>query len=50
MKLRGPTRVITGMLEQLGAVAVGMPVPAVPEAVSKGVIDGAVIPWEVTCR
>jgi TRAP-type C4-dicarboxylate transport system substrate-binding protein len=25
-----------------------MPVPAVPEAVSKGVIDGAVIPWEVT--
>lgn len=48
MKLRGPTRVITGMLEQLGAVAVGMPVPAVPEAVSKGVIDGAVIPWEVT--
>lgn len=48
MKLRGPTRVITGMLEQLGAVAIGMPVPAVPEAVSKGVIDGAVIPWEVT--
>lgn len=48
MKLRGPTRVITGMLEELGAVAIGMPVPAVPEAVSKGVIDGAVIPWEVT--
>lgn len=48
MKLRGPTRVITGMLGQLGAVAIGMPVPAVPEAVSKGVIDGAVIPWEVT--
>lgn len=48
MKLRGPTRVITSLLEQLGAVAIGMPVPAVPEAVSKGVIDGAVIPWEVT--
>jgi len=48
MKLRGPTRVITGLLEELGAVAIGMPVPAVPEAVSKGVIDGAVIPWEVT--
>ncbi len=48
MKLRGPTRVITSLLEELGAVAVGMPVPAVPEAVSKGVIDGAVIPWEVT--
>lgn len=48
MKLRGPTRVITDMLQTLGAVPVGMPVPAVPEAVSKGVIDGAVIPWEIT--
>ena len=25
-----------------------MPVPAVPEALSKGVIDGTTIPWEVT--
>jgi len=48
LKLRGPTRVITTMLDELGATAVGMPVPAVPEAVSKGVIDGAVIPWEIT--
>ncbi len=48
MKLRGPTRIITTMLDELGGVAVGMPVPAVPEAVSKGVIDGAVIPWEIT--
>lgn len=47
-KLRGPTRIITAMLGKLGATAVGMPVPAVPESVSKGVIDGAVIPWEVT--
>ena len=47
-KLRGPTRVITGMLEELGATAVGMPVPAVPESLSKGVIDGAVIPYEVS--
>ena len=48
LKLRGPTRIITNMLGKLGATAVGMPVPAVPEALSKGVIDGAVIPWEVT--
>lgn len=48
LKLRGPTRVITSMLERLGATAIGMPVPAVPESLSKGVIDGAVIPWEVT--
>ena len=26
----------------------GMPIPAVPEALSKGVIDATVIPWEVT--
>ena len=48
LKLRAPTRVITGLLGELGATAVGMPVPAVTEALSKGVIDGAVIPWEVT--
>ena len=47
-KLRGPTRVVTSLLGQLGATPVGMPVPAVPEALSKGVIDGAVIPFEVT--
>ena len=48
LKVRGPTRVITGMLTDLGATAVGMPVPAMPEALSKGVIDAGVIPWEVT--
>ena len=48
MKVRGPTRVITGMLGNLGATPVGMPVPAIPEALSKGVIDACVIPWEVT--
>ena len=48
LKLRGPTRIVTKLLDSLGATAIGMPVPAVPEAISKGVIDGAVIPWEVT--
>jgi TRAP-type C4-dicarboxylate transport system substrate-binding protein len=47
-KLRGPTRMITNLLGELGATAIGMPVPAVPEALSKGVIDGTVIPWDVT--
>jgi len=47
-KLRGPTRVITNLLGKLGATPVGMPVPAVPEALSKGVIDGTVLPFEVT--
>jgi TRAP-type C4-dicarboxylate transport system substrate-binding protein len=48
LKLRGPTRIVTGMLGDLGATAIGMPVPAVPESLSKGVIDGVAIPWEVT--
>lgn len=48
LKLRGPTRMINNLLENLGATPVGMPVPGVPEALSKGVIDGTVIPWEVT--
>ncbi len=47
-KLRGPTRVTVNMLKKLGATPIGMPVPAVPESISKGVIDGAIIPWEVT--
>ena len=48
LKVRGPTRIITAMLENLGATPVGMPVPAIPEALSKGVVDAAVVPWEVT--
>ena len=38
-KLRGPTRVINDMLSEAGATPVGMPVPAIPEALSKGVIE-----------
>jgi len=47
-KIRGPTRMINDLLKELGATPVGMPVPAIPEALSKGVIDGTVIPWEIT--
>ena len=47
LKLRAPSRTTTTMFTQLGATSVGMPVPAVPESLSRGVIDGAVIPWEV---
>ena len=48
LKVRGGSRVINQMLEKLGATPIGMPVPAVTEALSKGVIDGTTIPWEVT--
>lgn len=47
MKFRAPTRLTNKMLGMMGATPVGMPVPAVPEAMSKGVIDGAVIPYQV---
>ncbi|WP_204114428.1 TRAP transporter substrate-binding protein [Shimia biformata] len=47
LKLRGPSRQANGLLETLGATPVGMPVPAFPEALSKGVVDGGVIPWEI---
>lgn len=47
LKMRGPTRQITKMLGYLGATPVGMPLPGIPDALSKGTIDGAVIPWEV---
>jgi TRAP-type C4-dicarboxylate transport system substrate-binding protein len=46
-KVRGPTRQTTKMLGYLGATPVGMPLPAITDSLSKGVIDGCVIPWEV---
>jgi TRAP-type C4-dicarboxylate transport system substrate-binding protein len=48
VKVRAPSRVTNTLLKALGATPVGMPVPAVPESLSKGVIDATVIPWEVT--
>ena len=48
MKIRGGSRSVNSLLTELGATPVGMPVPAVSEGLSKGVIDGTTIPWEVT--
>ena len=48
MKIRGGSRTVNMLLEKTGATPVGMPVPAVSEGLSKGVIDGTTIPWEVT--
>lgn len=47
MKVRGPTRQATKMLASLGAIPVGMPLPGIPDALSKGTIDACAIPWEV---
>lgn len=48
MKIRGGSVLVNELLTAVGATPVGMPVPAVSEALSKGVIDGTTIPWEVT--
>lgn len=47
MKLRAPTRQATRMITAFGATPVPMPLPQAPEALVKGVIDGALVPWEV---
>ncbi len=47
LKLRAPTRQTNKLLAKLGATPVGMPVTGVADAISKGTIDGFVLPWEV---
>ena len=47
LKMRAPTRQVNKMLATLGATPVGMPLPQIPDALSKGTIQGCVIPWEV---
>ncbi len=47
LKVRAPTRIANKTLAALGATPVGMPVPQVGDALSKGVIDGALLPYEV---
>ena len=47
LKMRAPTRQVTKLMGALGATPVGMPLPGIPDALSKGTINGCVIPWEV---
>lgn len=47
LKVRAPTRQVTKLMGILGATPVGMPLPGIPDALSKGTITGCVIPWEV---
>lgn len=47
LQVRAPSRVSNRALAALGATPVGMPVPEVPQALSRGVIDAALLPWEV---
>ena len=47
LKIRIPTRTGAWVIEALGATPVGMPVPQLPQALSKKIVDGALIPWEI---
>ena len=47
MKLRTPSRTGSWVIEGMGAEAVGLPVPELPEAMSKGAIDGALTTLEI---
>lgn len=47
LKLRTPSRTGAWMIEAWNSEPVGMPVPALPQALSKGVVDGALVPFEI---
>lgn len=46
-QMRIPTRTGAWVIEALGASPVSMPVPDLPQALSRKVVDGALIPWEI---
>lgn len=46
LKLRAPTRQTAKLLGFLGATPVSMPLPGITDALTKGSINGCVIPWE----
>lgn len=48
LKIRATSRINAKTLAALGAMPVQMPVPAVPEAISKSVVDGTSLPWEIS--
>lgn len=47
MKLRTPSRTGAWLLEAWSAEPVGLPVPALPQAMAKGVVDGALTTYEI---
>lgn len=47
LKIRVASTTHAAALEALGAVPIGMPIPNVYEAVSRGVVDGIWVPWTI---
>lgn len=46
-RIRIPSRVGGWIIEAFNAIPIAMPVPDLPSALQKGVVDGALIPWEI---
>jgi len=46
-RLRLPTKPVGDALKLMGSAPIGMPVPEAYEALSRGVVDGLTVPWEV---
>ena len=46
LRIRRPTAVVGSLLEELGALPVGMPAPESYQSMQRGVIDGVALPWE----
>ena len=47
LKIRAASRQSTKLLSKLGATPVGMPIPGVADAMTKGTIDGFLTAWEI---
>jgi TRAP-type C4-dicarboxylate transport system substrate-binding protein len=47
LKLRTPSRTGGWLIEEFGAEPVGMPLPTLPQALSKNAVDGALVPFEI---
>jgi len=47
LKIRTATRAGGWYLKSVGAVPIGAPLPQIPQMISKGVIDGAMLPYEI---
>ena len=47
LKLRAASRGGVWLLNALGATGIGLPLPQIPAALSKGVIDGVTLPYEI---
>ena len=47
LNLRAASRAGVWLLDALGATGIGLPLPEIPSALSRGVIDGVTLPYEI---